>query len=78
MTNDKLELTSRCWLEDIGWGDINLCYIERAADHWNSDSETTVDVDRDTAEKIIAWLQSKFNFDARFKFICADLCHKKS
>ena len=64
MINDKLELTPDCWLEDLGWGDINLCYTEHATDHWNSDSETTVDVDRDTAEKIIAWLQSKFNFDA--------------
>ena len=58
---NKLELTGSCWFEDYGYGDICLCYIEHATDHWNSDSETTVDIDKEKAEKIIGWLQDKFN-----------------
>ena len=58
---DKLELTGGCWFEDYGCGDITLCYIEHATDHWCSDSETTVYIDKETAGKIIVWLQNKFN-----------------
>ena len=60
---DKLELTRRCWLEDLGWGDINLCYIEHATDYWNSDTETNIDIDKETAKTIISWLQDKFNLE---------------
>jgi hypothetical protein len=59
---DKLEISPYCWIEDYGFGNISLCYIEHATDHWCSNSETGVDLDKEDAEKIIAWLQLKFNF----------------
>ncbi len=58
---DTLELTGVCWFEDIGFGDINLCYIEHACDHYSSDIETTIELDKAAAENIIGWLQDKFN-----------------
>jgi hypothetical protein len=58
---DKLKISPSCWLEDYGYGSISLCYIEHATDHWSSNSETDVDLDKEAAERIIDWLQSKFN-----------------
>ena len=60
---DVLNVSKTCWFEDHGHGDISLCYIERATDHWSSDSETGVDIDKVNAKRIIGWLQAKFNLE---------------
>lgn len=62
MNETKLEISYGCWLEE-SWGDVSLCYVERATDHWTTDSETTIDLDKEKARKIINWLQKKFNLE---------------
>ena len=54
---NKLHLTSLCWLEDVPYMGVTLCYLERSPDPWYSDSQTDVDIDKATAEKIIAFLE---------------------
>jgi len=58
---DKLELERTCYLQYYEHSGVSLCYIERQADPWYGDGETEVDIDRDMADKIIAWLREKYD-----------------
>ena len=40
--------------------DVSFEYIEHACDHWSSNVETTVSIDKDKAMEIIAFLSSAF------------------
>lgn len=59
---EVLELYHSCRLEVTHWNwgtECELNYTEHSPDHWYGDSETTIDIDKETASAIIAFL-SKF------------------
>lgn len=41
----------------IGKKEVTLDYLERSCDHWHSDTETSVDITKETAMEIITLLQ---------------------
>lgn len=41
--------------------DITLDYLEHATDHMSSDTETSVDIDKESALEIISFLRESFN-----------------
>ena len=58
---DKIELSSGCWLEWYEHWGVTLNYVEHSTDHWHSDNETEIDIDAEKAKQIIDFLQRKFN-----------------
>lgn len=59
---ETLHLSHSCKLEITHWNwgtECELMYTEHSPDHWYGDSETTIDIDKETASAIIAFL-SKF------------------
>lgn len=58
---EKVEVAHGCWFEYLEHMGVSLMYIEHATDHWSSDSETEVDIDKAKAEEIINFLQRRFN-----------------
>mgnify|MGYP000098920543 CR=1 FL=1 len=61
METKTLDLTSSCKLtytnyENISVKDVCLEYVEHSTDHWHSDNETSIDIDRRTAICIIEFL----------------------
>jgi hypothetical protein len=57
----ELKLTPSCKLtytnyENIFVKDVCLEYVEHSSDHWHSDSETSIDIDRKMAIDIIKFL----------------------
>ncbi len=54
---EKLELSVGVWFEKYSWG-TTLEYMERQNDSWYLDMQSSVDIDADTAKRIIAFLQS--------------------
>lgn len=59
---ETLKLSHSCKLEitHSNFGtECELIYTEHSPDHWYGDSETTIDIDKETASAIIAFL-SKF------------------
>ena len=65
MTNDDrefLKLTSDCCFEWDKWGNkVYLNYTEHSTDHWSSDTVTSVDIEKDEAQKIVDFLRSKYD-----------------
>ena len=58
--DDIVKLGRDCQLEYTTHSGVSLCYIEHSPDHWYSDTETDVDIDRDKAAEIVAWLCEKY------------------
>ena len=57
---DILKLSRACQLEYTAHSGVALCYTEHSPDHWYSDTETEVDIDKDKAAEIVAWLCDKY------------------
>jgi len=65
MKTTQVEIGSTCHLTKTEYGenvkpDITLDYIERSSDHWYSDNETNLDIDKEKAIEIIKFLQDAF------------------
>ena len=65
MKVEKLKLSGSCdftltTFEGIEHKSVCLEYTEHATDHWNSDSETSIDLDAEKAREIIALLHKAF------------------
>ncbi len=64
---DTVDLTHTCqfiheqWTEN--YGTVSLEYTEHSTDHWHSDSVTSIDIDREMAQKIVTFLRSKFSIE---------------
>ena len=61
-----LKITNSFWINHstyYGSGNIDVTfnYIEHSPDHWYSDVETDVDIDRDKAIEIIKFLRESFD-----------------
>lgn len=67
MSEKKLEICSLIKLVAISWEnkeypvDVSIDYIERSPAHGFSDSETSIDISREKAIEIIAFLESAFD-----------------
>ena len=64
MTNDDrefLKLTSDCYFEWDKYSGVSLNYTERQADSWYSDTDTSVDIEKEDAQKIVDFLRSKYD-----------------
>ena len=61
--SDRLEISGDCCLESYDHYGVVLCYVEHQADSYYSDTETTVDIDKDLAVKIIEWLTEKYQLE---------------
>lgn len=67
-TEHIVEITPTCKFsmtryENIGITDVCIEYVEHSTDHWNSDSETSIDIDKEMAKKIIAFFVESFGKD---------------
>jgi hypothetical protein len=66
MKEEKLELSRSCHLVKTSYGegvddDISLDYTEYSSDHYHSDTETSVDLDKAKALEVIAFLKDAFS-----------------
>lgn len=65
MQKRKLAIGGTCdlvWATyDCGGKDVSLDYIEHSADHYHSDSQTSLTIDEPMAREIVAFLQAAFN-----------------
>lgn len=43
--------------------DVALEYVEHASDHWHSDTEVSIEINRAKAEEIVAFLTAAFKLD---------------
>ena len=48
------------WIEYDGYS-VDVTNINRATDYWSSDSEEYEELDKETAVKLITFLQEKYN-----------------
>ena len=55
-----LKLGRDCQLEYTPHSGGALCYTEHSPDSWYSDTETEIDIDKDKATEIVAWLCEKY------------------
>lgn len=65
MTETKIELSGSCRFtlttyENSDRKDMSLDYTEHSTDHWNSDTETSIDIDADKAREIVAFMHKAF------------------
>jgi hypothetical protein len=65
MLETILELSGSCVIElteyDGGFEPtLTLDYTEHSSDHWHSDNETSIDIDKEMAISIIAILQKAY------------------
>lgn len=65
MTETKIELSGSCRFtlttyENSDRKDISLDYTEHSTDHWNSDTETSIDIDTNSAREIVAFMYKSF------------------
>ena len=59
-----LKISDDCFLENDSWGGMKIAslnYTERAADHYHSDSETSITIDEMAAVEIIDFLKDCFD-----------------
>lgn len=66
MTEEKIQISSTCHFIKTTYGenvppDISIDYTEHSTDHWHSDSETSIDIDKEKAIEIINFLSDAFN-----------------
>jgi len=66
MIEKKVEIGGTLFFEAVVYehGARTACFefIEHATDYWQSDSETSIDVSRETAEELVAALREHFGF----------------
>jgi len=58
-----LDLGSNCKIiaTDWNWGkEVCLEYTERSPDHWHSDTETSIDIDKEMAQNVVEFLKKHF------------------
>lgn len=62
MSVKRLDLSKSCWLElyDYAGAEPSLCYTECATDHWSSDSDIDIELPREKAEAVIAFLRETY------------------
>jgi hypothetical protein len=58
----NVRLTNSPYLEYL-----SLEYVEYSTDYWSSDTTTDVDIDREKAKEIIAFLEEKFQLNKLFR-----------
>lgn len=69
MATETLDLTGSCGFEAYTYEesghptDVWLNYTERSNAHWSQDSVTSVPLDREDAERIVAFLQQHFKLE---------------
>lgn len=69
MTNEeKIEISPTCSFVKTSYGegvddDISLEYVEHSTDHYYSDRDTSIDIDKQKAVEIIKFLSECFNLD---------------
>ena len=69
----KISHTCEFVANKYSWGtDVSLDYVEHSTDHWNSDRETSHDIDVAMASKIIAFFEDAFGKEAIEKAKGAD------
>lgn len=65
-SHEKIEIGGTLALEIYKWGHgdptVEFTYTEHSSDHWHSDRETEVSIDKATAERIVAALRKHFEF----------------
>lgn len=69
MNTRTLELSRTCRFEvaecEEAENYLTLEYIEHSQDHWHSNEETSVPIDKETAAKIIEFLQKAFDKESK-------------
>lgn len=65
MTETQIELSGSCCFtlttyEYSDRKDMSLDYTEHSTDHWNSDTETSIDIDTNRAREIVAFMYKSF------------------
>ena len=64
MLNEKIEISPTCYISSEGseyWKDISIQYTEHSTDHYYSDNQTEVSIDRDKARSIVRLFVEHFN-----------------
>ena len=56
----KFHISPDSYLE-CSWGDVCLCYTEHSPDHWYSNTEASVYINKDMALKIIEYLKEAYD-----------------
>lgn len=70
MKTTSLELSGSCKFECIEFEGgsfppmVSLDYVEHSTDHYHSDSDTSIDITKEDAEKIIAFLRAAHSIEA--------------
>jgi hypothetical protein len=64
MIETKIKLSSSCELilntYDNGVHEATLDYVEHACDHWSSDTDTSINIEKDKATEIVNALKLHF------------------
>ena len=68
MKETQVEIGSTCHITKTEYGEnvepsITLDYIEHSSDHYHSDNETSLDIDKEKAIEIIKFLQDAFTIE---------------
>ena len=68
MKETQVEISGTCHLTKTEYGEnvkpnITLDYIEHSSDHYHSDNETNLDIDKEKAIEIIKFLQEAFTIE---------------
>ena len=67
--HETLSLSSSCALEAAAWEfveyptEVVLRYTEHSSDHWHSDNQTSIDLTKEDAIKIIEFLTRHFKLE---------------
>ena len=63
----KVEMSSTCSFEFTHYEgfkpDVDITYIEHSSDSYYSDSETTIDIDKEKAIEIIKFMKESFGIE---------------
>ena len=58
---EKIDVGNGVYFDWTKYGGVTLNYTEHQADHWYSDTETSVDIEKEDAQKIVDFLRSKYD-----------------
>lgn len=65
MVENKLKVCGSCYFVETVYGpgikDVALEYTEHATDHWSSDTETSIEINKEKAVEIVNFLNKAFS-----------------
>lgn len=67
---DFLEVSGSCKFTAVKYSqyddvEVSMDYIEYSAGHYHTDSETSVEIDKDKAAEIVGFLSKHFNLEVQ-------------